>query len=77
MAMQIALLILTLAAPVVYGAQHIVGDSTGWSQGVDYSTWATGKTFTVGDTLCKCFLFRSHPNRDSDFLFFFSFSKKL
>jgi|UniRef100_A0A2N9GJ75 hypothetical protein len=51
MAMQIALLILTLAAPVVYGAQHIVGDSTGWSQGVDYSTWATGKTFTVGDTL--------------------------
>ncbi|KAG7948728.1 hypothetical protein I3843_13G023100 [Carya illinoinensis] len=53
MAMPIfTLLILVLAAPaVVYGAQHVVGGSAGWSQTTNYSTWAVGETFTVGDTL--------------------------
>ncbi|XP_040991313.1 stellacyanin-like [Juglans microcarpa x Juglans regia] len=48
----ITLLILVLATPaVVYGAQHVVGGSAGWSQTADYSTWAAGETFLVGDTL--------------------------
>ncbi|KDP28869.1 hypothetical protein JCGZ_14640 [Jatropha curcas] len=47
-----ALLILLMAIPAAYAAQYIVGDSSGWTNfGVDYSTWASGKTFTVGDTL--------------------------
>ncbi|KAJ6843376.1 putative blue copper protein [Iris pallida] len=30
---------------------HTVGGSTGWANGVDYSTWTSGKTFAVGDNL--------------------------
>ncbi|KAI3758270.1 hypothetical protein L6452_05827 [Arctium lappa] len=30
---------------------YTVGDSAGWSLGVDYTTWTSGKTFKVGDTL--------------------------
>ncbi|KAJ9166534.1 hypothetical protein P3X46_021274 [Hevea brasiliensis] len=30
---------------------YTVGDSTGWTMGTDYSTWTSGKTFTVGDSL--------------------------
>ncbi|XXG70741.1 hypothetical protein AAC387_Pa07g0152 [Persea americana] len=30
---------------------YTVGDSSGWSTGVDYSTWTSGKTFAVGDKL--------------------------
>ncbi|KAF2291593.1 hypothetical protein GH714_025967 [Hevea brasiliensis] len=30
---------------------YTVGDSTGWTTGVDYSTWTSGKTFTAGDSL--------------------------
>ncbi|XP_075647092.1 mavicyanin-like [Castanea sativa] len=51
MAMRIALLILALATPVVYGAQHVVGGSQGWIQTGDYTTWANSQTFAVGDTL--------------------------
>jgi len=52
MAMQITLLILMLAAPAVYGTQHIVGGTGGWSQTAgSYATWAAGQTFLVGDTL--------------------------
>ncbi|KAG6400426.1 hypothetical protein SASPL_137257 [Salvia splendens] len=28
-----------------------VGDTSGWSIGSDYSTWASDKTFSIGDTL--------------------------
>jgi hypothetical protein len=28
-----------------------VGDSSGWATGVDYTTWASGKSFQAGDTL--------------------------
>lgn len=45
------LLLLILAAPAAFAANYVVGDSNGWSQGVDYSTWLQGKTFNVGDTL--------------------------
>ncbi|XP_043698413.1 blue copper protein-like [Telopea speciosissima] len=30
---------------------YTVGDATGWTTNVDYSTWTSGKTFAVGDSL--------------------------
>ncbi|KAJ0981427.1 hypothetical protein J5N97_009682 [Dioscorea zingiberensis] len=30
---------------------YTVGDTNGWSNGVDYSSWTSGKTFAVGDSL--------------------------
>ncbi|KAJ8619095.1 hypothetical protein MRB53_015281 [Persea americana] len=30
---------------------YTVGDSSGWATGVDYTTWISGKTFGVGDSL--------------------------
>ncbi|KAJ0808386.1 putative Phytocyanin domain, cupredoxin [Helianthus annuus] len=40
----------------VIGEVYNVGDSQGWTILVDssYSTWASSKSFRVGDTLCKC-----------------------
>ncbi|KAI3681333.1 hypothetical protein L6452_36124 [Arctium lappa] len=43
--------ILAIAAPGTYAVQHIVGDSGGWTNSGDYTTWAASKTFNVGDTL--------------------------
>lgn len=34
---------------------YTVGDSSGWATGVDYTTWISGKTFRVGDSLGKFF----------------------
>ncbi|KAK3025468.1 hypothetical protein RJ639_040206 [Escallonia herrerae] len=51
MAMAAAFLILLLVVPTVYGAEHVVGGSSGWTQSVNYANWAAGETFTVGDTL--------------------------
>ncbi|XWS32441.1 hypothetical protein CRYUN_Cryun23aG0159400 [Craigia yunnanensis] len=51
MALAAALLVLLLAAPVAYAANYTVGGSSGWNSGVNYTAWAQGKTFTVGDTL--------------------------
>ncbi|XP_039041575.1 blue copper protein-like [Hibiscus syriacus] len=30
---------------------YTVGDASGWTTGVDYSTWTGGKTFEVGDSI--------------------------
>ncbi|XP_059637211.1 blue copper protein-like [Cornus florida] len=30
---------------------YTVGDTSGWTMGTDYTTWTTGKTFSVGDSL--------------------------
>ncbi|KAH7863224.1 hypothetical protein Vadar_015013 [Vaccinium darrowii] len=52
MAMAIfVVVILLVAAPAALATQHVVGGSSGWTQGVDYSTWAAGQTFVSGDTL--------------------------
>ncbi|XP_020091144.1 blue copper protein-like [Ananas comosus] len=32
---------------------YTVGDSSGWTTGVDYTTWTSGKTFVVGDRLAN------------------------
>ncbi|KAL3619376.1 hypothetical protein CASFOL_036946 [Castilleja foliolosa] len=39
------------------GTDYMVGDDVGWRLGVDYSMWAQGKDFRVGDTL----VFKYYP----------------
>ncbi|KAJ4764837.1 Blue copper protein [Rhynchospora pubera] len=39
---------------------YTVGDSSGWATGVDYTTWASGKTFKEGDTLTFNYASGSH-----------------
>lgn len=39
-------------------AVYTVGESSGWSMGSDYSTWAADKIFKVGDTLGMLLLFQ-------------------
>ncbi|XP_044493942.1 uclacyanin-3-like [Mangifera indica] len=52
MAMATAFIYLLLAAPAfVYAVDYTVGDSNGWTSGVDYTNWVSGKTFKVGDAL--------------------------
>ncbi|XP_062185247.1 mavicyanin-like [Phragmites australis] len=48
-----ALLLAVLLVTVVPASakDYAVGDSSGWRTGVDYTAWAKGKTFSVGDTL--------------------------
>lgn len=46
-----ALLIVLLAVPEAYAVDYIIGDSSGWSTGVDCNKWASSKTFAVGDNL--------------------------
>ncbi|KAK9130124.1 hypothetical protein Sjap_010611 [Stephania japonica] len=33
------------------GIDYTVGDTNGWATNYDYSTWTSGKTFAVGDSL--------------------------
>lgn len=54
-------LILLAAAVPSLGKDYTVGDSSGWTLTGDYKTWATDKTFNVGDNLGKftlLFLFK-------------------
>ncbi|KAL0547676.1 hypothetical protein IC582_012100 [Cucumis melo] len=46
-----AVFVVLIAVRAVYGADIIVGGSSGWNQGFNYDTWATQQKFTVGDTL--------------------------
>ncbi|CAL0305950.1 unnamed protein product [Lupinus luteus] len=50
-ALALCLMVMFIASPTVFGVDHIVGDSGGWSLGNDFTTWASGKTFKVGDNL--------------------------
>ncbi|XP_027939663.1 blue copper protein-like [Vigna unguiculata] len=43
-------LALNMAMPTL-AATHTVGDTSGWAIGGDYSTWASGLKFRVGDSL--------------------------
>lgn len=47
------LAILNMALPSL-ATVYTVGDASGWVIGGDYSTWASDKTFAVGDSLGKC-----------------------
>ncbi|KAM7253395.1 hypothetical protein ACFE04_026013 [Oxalis oulophora] len=44
-------LVLCMVLPPSLAAVYTVGDSSGWTLGVNYDTWASDKTFKVGDTL--------------------------
>ncbi|KAH6837967.1 hypothetical protein C2S53_018308 [Perilla frutescens var. hirtella] len=50
---RIACLLIVCCAIIEAAAAAVftVGDSSGWALGADYRTWATDKTFSVGDTL--------------------------
>ncbi|KAG5538741.1 hypothetical protein RHGRI_019337 [Rhododendron griersonianum] len=48
MAMAAVLLLFVLAAPAVV---HSLQYNVTWNLGINYNSWAAGKTFTVGDTL--------------------------
>nr|GMC90949.1 uclacyanin-3-like [Ipomoea batatas] len=50
-AVNFAILFVLLAAPAAFAADHVVGDSSGWTQTGDYTTWASSKTFAMGDNL--------------------------
>ncbi|KAK1367060.1 blue copper protein-like [Heracleum sosnowskyi] len=45
------LMLILLTAVPSFGKDYTVGDSSGWALSVDYSTWASDKTFNVGDSL--------------------------
>nr|ACJ85992.1 unknown [Medicago truncatula] len=43
-------LVINVAVPTL-ATVHTVGDKSGWAIGSDYNTWASDKTFAVGDSL--------------------------
>lgn len=43
--------VLCVVMPISSATVYTVGDTAGWSLGVDYSTWISDKTFVVGDSL--------------------------
>lgn len=50
----VTFMVLVFAAVVVFAEDYDVGDDTEWTRPMDpefYTTWATGKTFRVGDEL--------------------------
>ena len=51
----LALVVVILVARAFPAAatSFTVGDKSGWTLGVDYTTWASGNTFKVGDNLGK------------------------
>lgn len=47
-----AFVLSALALPTLSRAtEHIVGDELGWTPGFNYTAWAQGQEFRVGDTL--------------------------
>ncbi|CAN6584104.1 unnamed protein product [Malus baccata var. baccata] len=47
----LVLVVAMVMMPRCLATVYTVGDSSGWASGVDYSTWTSGKTFKVGDSL--------------------------
>ncbi|CAL9111082.1 unnamed protein product [Musa textilis] len=47
----LGVLLLLCCSTWAAATDYTVGDSTGWTNGFDYSKWTTGKTFVTGDTL--------------------------
>ena len=52
----VALLLVARAFPAA-ATSFTVGGKSGWTIGVDYTTWASGNTFKVGDSLGKTFCY--------------------
>ncbi|TVU09901.1 hypothetical protein EJB05_43400 [Eragrostis curvula] len=55
----VALLVAGFAA-LASAASYTVGGSSGWNTGVDYNTWASDKSFAVGDKLVFNYTPKSH-----------------
>ena len=47
----LAALLLVSCASMAVATKYTVGDTSGWTTGADYTTWASDKEFKVGDTL--------------------------
>ncbi|CAK9149034.1 unnamed protein product [Ilex paraguariensis] len=47
----VCLIVILCSAVPSLATVYTVGDAGGWALGVDYSTWTSGKTFSVGDSL--------------------------
>ncbi|KAL7150202.1 hypothetical protein ABFS83_05G094700 [Erythranthe nasuta] len=47
----ITMIIALTVAPAAFATDYTVGDDSGWKLDVNYTTWAEGKTFRVGDTI--------------------------
>lgn len=45
------LLLLVVCSSPAAATSYTVGDGSGWTTGVDYTTWASTKSFKVGDSL--------------------------
>ncbi|KAL3645608.1 hypothetical protein CASFOL_010788 [Castilleja foliolosa] len=57
---RVSLIMILVAVTVIVPClctDYMVGDDVGWRLGVDYSAWARGKDFRVGDTL----VFKYYP----------------
>ncbi|KAK4434225.1 Blue copper protein [Sesamum alatum] len=50
-AIMVVLAVICSGIPAVPAAVYTVGESSGWAMGGDYGSWASDKTFAVGDTL--------------------------
>lgn len=64
--------ILLAAAVPSLGKDYTVGDSSGWTLTGDYKTWASDKSFNVGDNLGKFTLLflRIYPTTILFYIFF-------
>lgn len=58
-----ALLALCMVVPSL-ATVYTVGDTNGWVTNYDYTTWTSGKTFAVGDSLGKFSIFQPHNIRN-------------
>ncbi|XP_012833606.1 PREDICTED: blue copper protein-like [Erythranthe guttata] len=47
----ITMIIALAVAPAAFATDYTVGDDSGWKLGVNYTEWAEGKNFRVGDTI--------------------------
>ncbi|KAI3978604.1 hypothetical protein MKX01_015779 [Papaver californicum] len=56
------LMVFCIAAVPNLAKEYIVGDAEGWAVNVNYDSWVSGKTFTVGDSL----VFNSGPMHTVD-----------
>ncbi|GJZ96406.1 blue copper protein-like protein, partial [Tanacetum coccineum] len=52
----VGMMVMLSCVTLSFAKVYTVGDSAGWALAVDYNTWASDKTFRVGDKLGKHFL---------------------
>ena len=50
----LAVLLLVACSSTAAASTYTVGDGSGWTTGVDYTSWAASKSFKVGDNLGMC-----------------------